>query len=154
LAAGRGEDRWRSCRIEARRERSRECRLPNDGGQVRAPRACLERTARSSFLCSRPGGLQLGSRTSTKGPSVEAAQPRPEGTAGSQAGDAIGGLADLSAGEVAELKRLGKLQSTFTSDPSSRRRNSRLLWTGIAVGLLGLVPGVVALATGDFARNG
>jgi hypothetical protein len=55
--------------------------------------------------------------------------------------------------QAEELDRLGQLQETYTPDPSSRRKNARLLWVGIAVGLLGLLPVIVLLATGDFKKN-
>lgn len=82
------------------------------------------------------------------------ARGKPEGTAGVPPADLTGGQAGLFLRQAEELNRLGELQQTYTPDPSSRRRNARLLWAGIAVGMLGLVPLVVALATGDFRKHG
>jgi hypothetical protein len=68
--------------------------------------------------------------------------------------DWLAGRACLPPEQEEELKRLGQLQETCTPDPSSRRRNARLLWAGIALGILGLAPVIVALATGDFQKHG
>jgi hypothetical protein len=42
----------------------------------------------------------------------------------------------LSEQQAEELKRLGPLRETYASDPSSRRRNARLLWVGFTFFLL------------------
>jgi hypothetical protein len=63
-------------------------------------------------------------------------------------------MAGLSSQQAEDLNRLGELQEIYAPDPSARRRNLRLLWAGIALGILGLVPVVVLLATGDFKKNG
>jgi hypothetical protein len=63
-------------------------------------------------------------------------------------------LAGFSLPPAGELNRLGELQQVYAPDPSSRRRNARLLWVGIVLGMLGLVPVIVAVATGDLRKNG
>lgn len=63
-------------------------------------------------------------------------------------------LPELSAQQADELRRLGPLQQIYTSDPTSRRKNAWLLWLGIAVGLLALAPGIMAIVTGEVATHG
>jgi hypothetical protein len=85
---------------------------------------------------------------------VERVHRQPEGIAEVPPAHSAGGSAGLPLPQTEELNRLGELREIYTPDPSSRRRNARLLWAGIAVGLLGLAPVIVAWATGDFKKNG
>ena len=63
-------------------------------------------------------------------------------------------LPGLSLVQSEEVTRLGQLQETYAPDRSSCRRNARLLWVGIAVGVLGLVPVPIFLASRDFKKDG
>jgi hypothetical protein len=65
-----------------------------------------------------------------------------------------GGIPGLSLRQAEALTGLGQLQETYTPDPSLRRRNARLLWAGIVVGLLGLLPIPAFLVSRDFKKDG
>jgi hypothetical protein len=84
---------------------------------------------------------------------VEPDHRKPEGIARAPA-EWTAGTAGLSLPQAEELNRLGEFREVYTPDSSSRRRNARLLWAGVALGALGLAPVLAALATGDFQKHG